>query len=161
MKKPVVLFCHGLESGPHGSKYFALHKAGYEVLAPDCTGMVLKKRIAVYAPIMKDQRPFVVGSSYGGLAAVLAAQEAGVELPGLVLCAPALERIEPPNTDPTLLPRVGRTTIIHGVADDVVSIMGSRRYAFRTGTDLVEVEDGHRLNKSTDIILAELAKLVG
>jgi pimeloyl-ACP methyl ester carboxylesterase len=153
-----VLFCHGLESGPVGSKYQALVDAGYEVIAPDCRGMTLKERVAVIAPILKEFRPYVVGSSYGGITAVLAGMEAGVQLPGLVLCAPALERQEEPN-DPSTLALVGPTVIVHGVEDAVIPIEVSRRYAARTGAKLVEVADGHRLENSMGAILSALSSL--
>jgi len=154
-----VLFCHGLESGPHGSKYQALCDAGHDVIAPDCRGLSLRERVDVVVPILKELRPYVVGSSYGGITAVLAGMHAGVDLPRLVLCAPALERQEEPNTDPGKLRLVGPTIIIHGIEDDVIPIDVSRRYALRTGARLVEVADGHRLAGSQAEILAALASL--
>lgn len=154
-----VLFCHGLESGPHGSKYRALVDAGYNVLAPDCRGMNLKQRVALVADILKVERPFVVGSSYGGITAILAAVTAGVTLPGLVLCAPALEREEEPNTDPGSLPLVGPTVIVHGVSDEVIPLGVSESYASRTGATLVRVQDGHRLENSVPEILNALRSL--
>lgn len=154
-----VLFCHGLESGPHGSKYQALCDAGHEVVAPDCRGLSLRERVDAVARILKELRPYVVGSSYGGITAVLAGMHAGVELPGLVLCAPALERDEAPNDDPSNLALIGPTVIIHGLQDELIPIDVSRRYALRTGCRLVEVADGHRLAGSQAEILAALASL--
>jgi pimeloyl-ACP methyl ester carboxylesterase len=154
-----VLFLHGLESGPHGSKYLALCDAGHTVIAPDCRGMSLCARVETAVPIMLEKRPFVVGSSYGGLTAVLAAMRADVALPGMVLCAPALERAEEPNTDPSELQRVAPTIIVHGTDDDVIPIEVSRRYASRTGATLIEVDDGHRLAHSVRSILDSLDRL--
>jgi pimeloyl-ACP methyl ester carboxylesterase len=154
-----VLFCHGLESGPQGSKYRALCDAGYQVIAPDCRGKSLRERVDIVVPLMRELRPYVVGSSYGGITAVLAGMRAGVELPGIVLCAPALERDEEPNTDPTTLALVGPTIIIHGVQDDVIPIDVSRRYAARTGAKLIEVHDGHRLENSRAAIVEAFASL--
>jgi pimeloyl-ACP methyl ester carboxylesterase len=142
-----VLFLHGLESGPHGSKYLALCDAGHTVIAPDCRGMSLCARVETAVPIMLEKRPFVVGSSYGGLT------------PGMVLCAPALERAEEPNTDPSELQRVAPTIIVHGTDDDVIPIEVSRRYASRTGATLIEVDDGHRLAHSVRSILDSLDRL--
>ncbi len=159
MRLKTVLFCHGLESGPHGNKYLALRAAGYDVIAPDCRGLPLKARVDVVVPILREIRPYVVGSSYGGITAVLAGLAAATPLPGLVLCAPALERAEEPNSDPSRLGLAGPTVIIHGVDDDVVSIAVSRRYAARTGAKLIEVVDGHRLDQSRAQILAALASL--
>jgi pimeloyl-ACP methyl ester carboxylesterase len=154
-----VLFCHGLESGPHGSKYRLLCDNGYEVIAPDCRGKSLRERVELVVPLMQQLRPYVVGSSYGGITAVLAGARGGVGLPGVLLCAPALELAEEPNADPSTLPLVGPTTIIHGVEDDVIPIEVSRRYARRTSADLIEVADGHRLANSQVEILRALASL--
>jgi len=157
--KTTVLFCHGLESGPNGSKYRTLVDAGYDVLAPDCRGKNLTERVALIAPLLREHLPFVVGSSYGGLTAILAAKEAGVMLPGLVLCAPALGWNEAPSPGLDALPLVGPTVVVHGVRDDVVPVETSRRYAERTGAALTLVEDDHRLNESGEAILAALRSL--
>ena len=153
-----VLFCHGLESAPHGGKYQALCEWGFEVFAPDCRGMNLQERVDLVSSIISEY-PYVVGSSYGGITAVLAAMKAQVELRGLVLCAPALERAEEPNTDPSKLLRVGPTVIIHGVHDDMIPMEVSERYASRTGANLVKVDDDHRLDKSMGCIRQALLEL--
>jgi pimeloyl-ACP methyl ester carboxylesterase len=148
-----VLFCHGLESGPHGSKYRALVAAGYNVIAPDCRGMMdLAERVAIVAPILEAERPLVVGSSFGGIVAILAALQTGVKLPGMVLCAPALERAKVP-LDTLVVPNP--VTIIHGRHDDVIPIEVSREFARHQGCRLVEVEDDHFLaNCDTEILEA-------
>ena len=154
-----VLFCHGLESTPTGSKFKALEAAGFDVLAPDCRGMDLKERILVVTELLRKHRPFVVGSSYGGITAVLAAKRAGVSLPGMVLCAPALELDEAPNDSPHELKALCPTTIVHGISDEVIPVEVSRRFAKRTGAKLVEVDDDHRLDKSCGAMVAELLAL--
>ena len=161
MEKTKILFCHGLESGPHGTKYQALVEAGYEVIAPDCQGMGLQERVTVVTELLKTHKPFVVGSSYGGLTAVLAAEAAGVVLPGMLLCAPALEREEAPNKAPHELKAHCPTTIVHGQDDEVIPLAVSERFAARTGAKLVVVEDGHRLGQACGRIVEELAALVG
>jgi pimeloyl-ACP methyl ester carboxylesterase len=140
-----VLFCHGLESGPHGSKYRALVAAGYDVIAPDCRGMMdLAQRVAIVAPILVAEKPLVVGSSFGGIVAILAALETRVKLPGMVLCAPALERANVP-LETLVVPNP--VTIIHGRNDTVIPI------------ELVEVEDDHFLANCDEEILEALRTL--
>ena len=156
-----VLFCHGLESGPHGSKYQALMAAGFEPIAPDCRGKDLAERVALVTELLAEHRPVVIGSSYGGITAVLAAERAGVELPGMILCAPALELAEPPNDAPHALRALCPTTIVHGLRDDVVPIEVSRRFAARTGATLIEVDDDHRLSASREVIVEVVAGMVG
>lgn len=152
-----LLFCHGLESGPHGRKYHALVKAGHEVLSPDCRGENLAARVRrIVAAIVAARSPhLIVGSSFGGIAGLLAAIEvkrAGLTVPGLVLCAPALQIRQPP-ADTTCLFCPARTTIVHGRHDEVIPIETSRSFARDHGARLVEVDDDHTLARSLDVIL--------
>jgi pimeloyl-ACP methyl ester carboxylesterase len=152
-----ILFCHGLESGPHGRKFHALVGAGYEVLSPDCRGENLAARVRRIAEVMvaEPRPPLVVGSSFGGIAGLLAALEAhaaGVTVPGLVLCAPALQIRQPP-ADSVELFCPAPTTIIHGLHDEVIPIDGSRTFARDHGARLIEVDDDHSLAHSLDVLL--------
>ncbi len=152
-----LIFCHGLETGPHGRKYHAMVDAGLEVIAPDFQGMPLRARVGKLIPILESAaNPVVVGSSYGGITAVCAAihvVEAGVSLTGLVLCAPALARAEPP-ADTMSLYAPAPTIIIHGTRDDVIPIEVSREFAAANeNATLVEVDDEHALPGSIDTII--------
>lgn len=150
-----VLFCHGLESGPHGTKFEALKAVGFEVLAPDCRGMDLEARVEVLVPLLRAHRPLVVGSSFGGVAAVLASMWAGVDLPGLVLCAPALGRATEP------LDCVAPTVVVHGRADDVVPLAVSEGYVMtHPEVELKVVEDDHRLKASEAVIVDAVRELI-
>jgi pimeloyl-ACP methyl ester carboxylesterase len=153
-----ILFCHGLESEPHGRKYQALREAGIEVVAPDFRGLNLSERVAILEPLLAEaNQPIVVGSSYGGITALCAAlrlQQAGTShVEALVLCAPALGRSEPP-ADQMKLVAPCPTVIIHGTHDDIVPIAISRDFRDRNRqVELVEVDDGHRLKGSLDLIV--------
>jgi pimeloyl-ACP methyl ester carboxylesterase len=150
-----VIFCHGLESAPHGRKYHALKAAGLPVRAPDFQGLDLAARVAALEPILAAaaEPPVLVGSSYGGITAVCAALRSGAPLAGLVLCAPALARAEPP-ADSMELCAPCPTIVIHGTRDQVIPIQVSRDFA--AGNDrvtLVEVDDDHALADSLDFIV--------
>lgn len=152
-----VLFAHGLESGPWGRKSIALRDAGHDVTAPDCRGLGLDARVAVLVEALRaaDPVPIVVGSSFGGLAALLAvawAAAEGLVVPGLVLCAPALGLPVPPRWRIELEPHCP-TLILHGRADDVVPIEGSREFARAHGAELVELDDDHSLGRSLEPLL--------
>ncbi len=144
-----ILFLHGLESGPHGSKYQALKKVFGDVLAPDCSGVQdEKERLHIIQQEIKNsEEPFlVVGSSMGGLMALLLQKENPLHIAGMVLCAPAIHR--PAATDLNLndLPP---TIVIHGTQDDIVPVEASQPF----GDRLITVDDDHRLANSMEEIL--------
>ncbi len=119
--------------------------------------MNLQARVDKLTPILAAAKsPLVIGSSYGGITALCSAMQhsqAGGSLTGLVLCAPALARAEPPADSMQLAAPV-RTLIIHGIHDDIVPIDVSRNLAARDdNVTLHEVDDGHRLVESLDVIL--------
>ncbi|MEZ4450942.1 MAG: alpha/beta fold hydrolase [Nannocystaceae bacterium] len=156
-----LLFAHGLESGPHGRKYQALVDAGHSVRAPECRGMDLALRVDVLVDAIVAIRrrgagdPFVVGSSFGGLAGLLAAliaADRGDPVAGLLLCAPALQLPLPEPLQRSLRPPAP-TTILHGRGDEVIPIAHSRAFALEHGSRLVEVDDDHRLAASIPTML--------
>lgn len=152
-----LLFCHGLESAPIGRKSQALIDAGYRVTAPDCRGKGLAERVEIIVEALRGcGAGIVVGSSFGGIAGLLAVKAAAqVDAPvdALVLCAPALQVPIPPGLPQELAPPCP-TTVVHGTADDVIPIEVSRRFAREHGVTLHEVDDDHRLAS------AGLAKLL-
>jgi len=148
-----VLFCHGLESGPHGRKYHAMVAAGISVEAPDFRNEDLATRVDHLLRVLADidDPPLIVGSSFGGITAVLAAMQSG-PVHGLVLCAPALAL-----ADRELL-ATAPTVIIHGARDEVCPIEHSRRLAEQPDVRLIEVDDDHGLGASLDTIVAEVRR---
>jgi pimeloyl-ACP methyl ester carboxylesterase len=152
-----VVFCHGLESGPHGRKYQALVAAGFDVVSPDCRNMNLAARVEVIAGLLVyGESSVVVGSSYGGLAAVCAtlqARASGVRVAGIVLCAPALHWIEAP-ADLMRLEPAAPTIIVHGTRAEIGPLITSRTFANgRDDVTLLEVDDDHSLAGSIDVIV--------
>lgn len=144
-----ILFLHGLESGPHGSKYQALQEIFGEVLAPDCTGVMDEtERLKIIQREIgfKEGQFLVVGSSMGGLMALLLQKSNPERVAGLVLCAPAIHRPAATGLDLNHLPP---TIVIHGTQDTVVPIEASLPF----GKRLIKVEDDHRLSKSMADIL--------
>ncbi len=163
-----IIFCHGLESGPHGSKYEAMKAAGLPVVAPDGQGRNLGERLlAVLQEARTASGPCVlVGSSYGGAVALLAAKALEKERrapKAVVLCAPALHLEEPPlDADPPLL--ASPVVILHGRGDDVVSPEVSASYARRAEAaghtvELQLVADDHRLSQSLRHLVSTVRRL--
>lgn len=152
-----VIFCHGLESSPHGRKYQALVGAGFDVRSPDFQGQNLATRVATLLPVLRDTPDaVVVGSSYGGITALCAAiqhVEAGGALRALILCAPALGRFEAPAETMRLYPPAP-TTILHGRQDTVVPPQVSEAFAAaHPDVRLILVDDEHTLTASIPLIL--------
>lgn len=161
-----ILFAHGLESGPIGRKSQALLDEGYEVLAPDCRGLELARRVEVLVDAILGAEaapPLLVGSSFGGIAGLLAAlvaAERGVVVRGLVLCAPALMLPPPPNTVERLTAPPCRTILVHGLRDEVIPIEVSRRFSREHGVELREVDDAHGLGGAgLEVILTAVREL--
>ena len=144
-----LLFLHGLESGPHGSKYQALRWMFGEVLAPDCSGVrdAGRRLEIILGEVDREREPLlVVGSSMGGLMAMLLQKARPDKVAGMVLCAPALHRPEAGEIDYHHLPP---TRVIHGRHDTVVPLSASLPF----GDRLTVVDDDHRLAGSTEQIL--------
>ena len=152
-----LLFLHGLESGPYGTKYQALKKHFGEVISPDCHGLVdpQQRLEIILATIREIEGDFlIIGSSMGGLMALLLQQAVPQRIAGMVLCAPALQRPAAAGIRAQGLPP---TVIIHGTEDTVVPISGSRKF----GVPLIEVNDDHSLKNNLPIILREVGRLKG
>ena len=154
--KPSVIFLHGLESGPHGSKYQALGAAGWTVTAPDCEGVAdVQDRVKSALEALEAAKGpvVIVGSSFGGLAAVLLYCEvAGTPLAekvvGCVLCAPALHRGEA-----DAIPGMHTNTLIlHGREDDIVPLSSSLVFAGKHDLSVIETDDGHRLLRCVEAV---------
>jgi pimeloyl-ACP methyl ester carboxylesterase len=150
MTQPVgtVIFSHGKESGPWGSKITAMasvvRELGPAVESVDYRGLDdpaarVGKLVAVAAGLTG---PLVlVGSSMGGHVAGAAAPQA--EPRGLFLLAPAFympgfEADTPQEVDCP-------TVIVHGWHDDIVPVENSIRWARQHGAALHLLDSGHRL----------------
>ncbi len=150
-----IVFLHGLESGPHGSKFQALKKTYGDILSPDCSGIYdERERLKIIRQeLAQESGPFlVVGSSMGGLMALLLEQAERDRVAGLVLCAPAIHRPAAKQLDFKRLPP---TIVIHGTRDDVVPFSASRVF----GDRLIAVDDDHRLSRNMAAIIQAVDEL--
>lgn len=155
-----ILFFHGKESGPFGTKYTALSKEFPQLKSPDFQGLDLEERIEKAEEYTREmENILVVGSSMGGLVASLLYKRCPDRFFSLVLCAPAFhwEEAKEISTVPW------GTTIVHGEKDSVVPYETSWKFASQfcpKTVRLVTTKDGHRLHNSLfEIVLA--AKTLG
>lgn len=159
-----ALFCHGLESAPHGAKFHALMDGGLRVVAPDCREKELGERVSTLTAAIEEHAPrIVIGSSYGGIAGLLAslvAQSRGHSIEGLLLCAPALTLPDPDGLEVTRA-CPAPTVIIHAPADAICPFSASDAFAQTHGARLIAVDDDHRLSQSLPRIVSEANALLG
>ena len=150
-----VIFSHGQESGPWGTKIRAMaervRSLGCEADSIDYQGIAdpterVEKCIRECAEI--QDKLILVGSSMGGHVATAAAERLGAV--GLFVLAPAwfMEGYEDLTPEPPSMP----VCIVHGWHDDVVPVENSIRYANSCGATLHIVDGDHRLTANIDEI---------
>lgn len=155
-----VIFSHGQESGPWGSKIRAMAERvkdlgchadsiDYQGIA-DPTERVDKLRSECRDI---DDDLILVGSSMGGHVATAAADALGAA--GLFVLAPAyyMPGYETLTPDPPQMP----ICIVHGWHDDIVPVDNSIRFARQCAANLHIVNGGHRLTEN----IGEINQLLG
>ena len=159
-----VIFSHGQESGPWGTKIRAMaelvKEMGCHADSIDYQGIAdpserVTKLINEVQDI--DDKLILVGSSMGGHVATAAAEKLGAA--ALFVLAPAyympgFEDLTPP---PPGMP----FTIVHGWRDDVVPVENSIRYAGECRATLHVIDGDHRLTDNIDEIGEYLARVIG
>ena len=160
-----VVFSHGKESGPWGSKITAMaavvHTHGWAVESVDYRGLDdpgdrVRKLIGVGKEL---EEPLVlVGSSMGGHVAGTSASQLGAR--GLFLLAPAfyMAGYEEYTPQDVACP----TAIVHGWHDDIVPAENSIRWAREHKAALHLLNSDHRLEDQIEAICVLLrAFLIG
>ncbi len=158
-----VIFSHGQESGPWGTKIRAMAEMvrgmGCEADSVDYQGIAdpgarVDKLIGECAGI---KGPLIlVGSSMGGHVATAAAQR--LSAAGLFVLAPAYymdgyEDLTPPPPDMPIC-------IVHGWRDDIVPVDNSIRFARQCRATLHLVDGDHRLTANIDDINTQLEEFI-
>jgi len=158
-----VIFSHGQESGPWGTKIQAMSDVaksiGCETDSIDYQGIAdptdrVNKLVAECRDI--DDRLVLVGSSMGGHVATAAA--ASLKAAGLFVLAPAYfmegyENLTPAAPDIPIC-------IVHGWDDDIVPVENSIRFAAACKAELHILESDHRLTANIDEINYYLKRFI-
>jgi pimeloyl-ACP methyl ester carboxylesterase len=155
VRERYVVFSHGRESGPWGTKISTLAATagneGFEVESVDYRGIDdprarVQKLVASCSQLGGDL--VLCGSSLGAYVSVAAAAQ--LHSTGVFLLAPALTVPGlPPLRDP---PLDCPATLVHGWRDDVVPVEQSMAFARRYGYPLHIVDDDHRLHSQMRVI---------
>lgn len=158
-----VIFSHGQESGPWGTKIRAMSEhaktLGCNVDSIDYQGISdPSERVEKLKRECSDIREplILVGSSMGGHVATAAAD--ALRAAGLFVLAPAYymeghEELTPP---PPSMP----LCIVHGWHDDIVPVENSIRYARECSAILHLVNGDHRLTANIDSINEYLEQFI-
>ncbi len=170
-----VIFAHGLESSPGGTKATYL-KESFGAFTPELFRLGLEEQIDALVSVLNETpKNILVGSSLGGLAALGAVQQCPERIAHLVLLAPAVgvhkrpdAFVEAEKTRPGLrkeseeisklsVPTSVPTTIIHGIHDEVVDKYDVVELCARsTSSTLILVQDDHMLVKSKQRIISQV-----
>jgi len=163
MTQPTIIFSHGQESGPWGSKIKAMSAAvralGCAADSVDYQGIAdpterVEKLIDFCADI---PAPLVlVGSSMGGHVATAAATK--VNASGLFVLAPAYYMTGYEDLTPAA-PEIP-ICIVHGWHDDIVPVENSIRFARACAATLIIVDGDHRLTGNIDEIINHLTRFI-
>ncbi|MCK5325129.1 MAG: alpha/beta hydrolase [Woeseiaceae bacterium] len=158
-----VIFSHGQESGPWGTKIKAMaamvKELGCAADSIDYQGIAdpterVNKLIAECDGI--DDRLILVGSSMGGHVATAAAERVGAA--GLFVLAPAyyMDGYEELTPTPPGMP----ICMVHGWHDDIVPADNSIRFARQCKATLHLINGDHRLTGNIDEINGYLKRFV-
>ena len=150
----LVVFAHGKESGPWGTKITELAKVakrrGYEVLSPDYSfTMDPQARVAHLLQLAPAAHKSLVlaGSSMGGYVSAMAC--AALKPTAMFLMAPALY-FPGWDDEPSSIPTM--TTVVHGWQDDIVPVERGQRFAARHRAALHLLDSGHTLNDQLPLL---------
>lgn len=148
-----IIFSHGKESGPWGSKIKRLAQTakalGFEVDSIDYQGIsspeARVEKLLDY--VANESEPYIyVGSSMGGYVSLVAAESSQPK--GIFLLAPALYMDDYERQE--YFAQNKNIKIVHGWSDDIVPIENSIRYAQPNNVNLHLINGDHRLNSSIE-----------
>lgn len=154
----LVVFAHGKESGPWGTKITCLAETakgcGFDVISPDYshTHDPAARVAQLLALEPKAQRLVLVGSSMGGYVSAQACQ--ALKPQALFLMAPALY-FPGWDAEPAGIPTL--CSVVHGWHDDIVPVERGIRFARTHHAALHVLDSDHGLNDQ----LPALALLLG
>ncbi len=156
MTEPIVIFSHGKDSEPWGSKILAMADCarahGYRAESVDYRGIddpaARVHKLLDFGRMLPSA--VLVGSSLGGHVAAAASIE--LKARGLFLLAPAfyMAGYEQYTPKPAAVPM----SIVHGWRDEIVPVANSIRYAGEHRATLQLIDADHRMLQHVEQIVA-------
>ena len=164
-----LCFLHGLDSSPMGTKSRLLKQHYPHCRIPSLPPDIYKRLDIVEKKIVAPA--FIIGSSLGGLTALMFALKHPETVQSLLLLAPAVgctdkslftseqKKILDAVYIPTDIPAV----VIAGINDEVIPLASVRAMVERSPNpekiELIEVDDDHNLHSSLDLMLQIIQKI--
>lgn len=158
----LLVFAHGKESGPWGTKITHLaataRRRGFEVISPDYSHThdpgARVRQLRDLAPAA-NRNLVLAGSSMGGYVSAMAC--AALQPQALFLMAPALY-FPGWDDEPQGIPAL--STVVHGWKDDIVPVERGIRFARHNASDLHLLDSGHTLNDQLEMLELLLDRLL-
>lgn len=159
----LVVFSHGKESGPNGTKIQMLRGLadlmGYKTHSIDytaCNNEIERKELLREYLSEQSGTIILVGSSMGGYVSASLANE--FEVDSMFLMCPALYMPEYESVE--YKPKTNKIVLVHGWSDEIVPVDSSIRFAKEHSAILHLVEDGHRLKDNLPHLLRWLKDML-
>ncbi len=146
----LIIFIHGLDSSPHGTKAQYFRERYPEILIPHFVGP-LEERMSFLEDILGHKGNLaIIGSSLGGLMATLYAIRYPERVSRMILLAPAINLLTEEDIGEINTP----TILFHGRLDQVIPIEEVRKVSKRIFKDLLffELEDDHNLHHTFPLL---------
>ncbi|RJQ50026.1 MAG: alpha/beta hydrolase [Desulfobacteraceae bacterium] len=165
-----LCFLHGLESSPQGTKARLLRKHYPECWIPELPPDIFKRAEIVEKGTKTAM--LIVGSSLGGLTAIMVAMRRPAMVSGMVLMAPAVGSFEggiladaAGLTESLYIPAGVPAVIVAGIRDELIPVSAVRSLVERSpdpkSIRLHEVDDDHMLHRSLSLMLKSIEQMQG
>lgn len=149
-----IIFSHGKESGPYGSKFKHLinisKELGFNTISIDYRDLINpEERVSRLIQESKNYEEVVlVGSSMGGYASIVASES--INPLGLFLLAPAV--YIPGYQKQEYFPKAKESHIIFGYNDEIIPVQNGIRLALENEMPITLIKSDHRLNSDLEYI---------
>jgi predicted alpha/beta hydrolase family esterase len=166
---PTLMFLHGMESSPLGTKSRFIKSHYPNCLIPELSSDIHERKVVIEEIIEKPV--YIIGSSLGGLSALLYAMSFPEKVAGMILIAPAVGFFDETVFNDhdkelirgTYIPEGIPCTVMIGKRDDVIPQADIEAMIARSpdqgNIKVIKLDDDHTLNQSLDLLLKEIQEV--